>query len=465
MERRMIKEELAWNSPLAAFAPLAGCAHAHLLHAGEHAANSGWSILVAHPSRLLSVQAGRTLLDGDDVTATPFEALRALHRERSVLRKLCDVGAPFFTGLVGYVGYEMGAVLEPTAQGPVSPFALPDMNFAAYDAAVLFDNANERAFLCAHDEGAAEALKSSLVDARDPVKASAPQFDRLRSNFSAESYQAAVAEIVERIRDGEFFQANLSQRLEARTKDPVSAVESFGSIVKQSDALFCALLQYREGTVISNSPERLFSISAIGDGRWRILAEPIKGTRPRGVDTQSDEAFASELLSDPKDRAENIMITDLTRNDLSRICCNGSVKEEEICALLPLARVYHLVSRVGGVLRDGLDPIDALTALFPCGSVTGAPKVQAMKAISEFEGVGRGPYCGAIGYIGDDGVAEFSVAIRTMIIENKGANTQIVCPVGGGVTLRSDPQAEYEETLLKAQTMLKILGFQEDARP
>ncbi|MFQ5562700.1 MAG: anthranilate synthase component I family protein [Parvularculaceae bacterium] len=462
-------EQIDWRSPLAAFAPLAGRAHAHLLHAGEEAAAPGWSILVACPSRVLTARAGRARLDGAAIAVPPFEALRKLHVEQrrkwdGARCKGANLDGRFMSGLVGFVGYEMGAAFEPSAAGPPSPFALPDMIFAAYDAAVLFDRTQRRAFLCARNQAAAEALKEALAEKCTSAPVAAPRFNALRSNFDAARYQAAVSDTIERIREGAIFQANLSQQLTLSTDNPVCAFNLFCRLMRESDAVHGALLQYKDGSIVSNSPERFFRIEPAA-GAWRIVAEPIKGTCARGNDAESDAALAAALAADPKERAENIMIADLTRNDLSRICANGSVREEAICQVLSLSRVHHLVSRLSGVLDDGVDFIDALAALFPCGSVTGAPKVEAMKTIAEIEGVGRGPYCGAIGYIDDAGAADFSVAIRIMVIEKAGAGSRVVCPVGGGVTLRSGPFAEYEETRLKAQSILRALGAEEESRP
>ncbi|MEM9015357.1 MAG: chorismate-binding protein, partial [Pseudomonadota bacterium] len=169
-----------------------------------------------------------------------------------------------------------------------------------------------------------------------------------------------------------------------------------------------------------------------------------------------DQQMAEQLLADPKDRAENIMIVDLLRNDLSKICDDHSIRVPRLCELISLSKVHHLVSQITGTLRNDVSVTDVFGALFPCGSITGAPKVQAMKVISEIEGIGRGPYCGAIGYISDTGVADFSVAIRTTILANK--NSTAFIPVGGGVTVRSDPAAEYDETIAKARGTLA--GFE-----
>jgi para-aminobenzoate synthetase component 1 len=214
------------------------------------------------------------------------------------------------------------------------------------------------------------------------------------------------------------------------------------------------LLQYENGAIVSNSPERFFRIENRADGARNIIAEPIKGTRPRGASAQEDDALARALMVDPKERAENMMIADLVRHDLSQICEDGTIREQSLCALMRLTNVQHLVSTISGVLKERTPFSAVFSALFPCGSVTGAPKIAAMQAIADYEGVGRGPYCGAIGYIDDGGAADFSVSIRTLMIEG----SRVTLPVGGGITLRSKPQDEYEETIAKARGALAVMG-------
>ncbi|MEQ8934594.1 MAG: anthranilate synthase component I family protein [Amphiplicatus sp.] len=449
----MIRRDIEWRSPLDAFAPLVGEPYAGLLQAGQAARDPGWAILVAFPETVLTAREGAAFLNGARLKEAPFAALKNL----AAARRYADVAgadAPFSTGLVGFIGYEMGGALEPAGAGPASPFALPDMVFGAYDAAALFDGKNRHAFILARTQSAAarvdEALGSAAVGAPELLS----RVGGAASNFDAGAYRQAVAGVIERIRNGALFQANLAQQLTVE-----GAVSPYGVFrrLMQGDAAFGAYLQYSEAAIVSNSPERFFSLTP-QEGVMRLLAEPIKGTRPRGEDKTDDARLAAELLADIKERAENLMIADLTRNDLSRVCRDGSIREEAICELLTLASVHHLVSRISGSLRPDLGAVDAFEALFPCGSVTGAPKIEAMKTIAEVEKIGRGPYCGAIGYIDDRGGADFSVAIRTMIVEGARATF----PVGGGVTLRSDPQAEYLETWVKARAMLGALGVDGD---
>lgn len=455
----MICRDLDWRSPLDAFAPLADEPCACLLTAGSAARRPGWAILAAFPASLLTARGGVAFLDGAPLPQGPFAALRTLRAARAEGGEN-PLDAPFSTGLIGFVGYEMGAALEPATAGPGSPFALPDMAFGVYDAAALFDLESRRAFVLARTDKAADRLAGALGKTPAAPRASRAASFRggasVASNFDEASYRSAVAGVVERIRGGDLFQANLAQHLSVETDEAPYKV--FRRLMR-GDAAFGAFLKYEEGALVSNSPERFFR--AWRDGAaMRILAEPVKGTRPRGATAAEDARLAAELANDPKERAENVMIADLTRNDLSRVCREGSIREEAVCDLVSQTSVHHLVSRISGALQPGLGAIDALEALFPCGSVTGAPKIEAMRVIADVEKIGRGPYCGAIGYLDDRGGADFSVAIRTMIFENGRATL----PVGGGVTLRSNPHAEYRETWVKARAMLEALGAGDTAR-
>ena len=437
----VIVREIPWRSPYAAFAPLDGVAGAHLLHGGDRRGD-GWSIIVAAPADVL------VLSNGDaDAWLNEVERIskaRRTHRERP--------SAPFASGLVGYVGYEALAGLEPTLDLPPSPYALPDAQFGVYDAAAVFSRDERRAFVTARSGAAGDKLEA-LLGSQEPTTESVTEWGALSSNFTRDAYVAAVSDVIERIRNGDFFQANIAQTLRARSHEPFSPFALLRRLAGESDAFFAAMFQYTDGVIISNSPERFFSLDAAG----RITSEPIKGTRPRRRDSGEDNALAQGLLADPKDRAENVMIADLVRNDLSRICESHSIREEAICELMTLSRVHHLVSRIAGRLQEGSGISDVFCALFPAGSITGAPKIEAMETIGEKERYGRGPYCGAFGYIDDAGGADFAVAIRTMMIDAE--RREIAIPVGGGITLRSDPGAEYEETLVKASAALSAFGL------
>lgn len=443
----MVLWEIDWREPLRAFAPLAGECDAHMLHGGALSAAAPWSIIAAFPEAMVSAD------DSD-----PFRALDEHLQERRAPVKDELAALPFVSGAVGFVGYEAARFFEPSLRLPAAPFPFPDVCFGLYDAAALFSRTRREAFIAGRSEAACRRLRDALgVDPLPP--SNAPDFSGLLSNFTKEKYEDAVAEAIESILDGDFYQVNLTHQLAAIAAKPVAPFDLFRLLTAQSDAGHGALLQYGSGAIVSNSPERFFKIEPGAYGRRRIVSEPIKGTRRRGSTPAEDAALAQALCADPKDRAENTMIADLLRNDLSRICEDGTLREEAICELMSLANVHHLVSRISGIVKPETPLSGIFAALFPCGSITGAPKIEAMKTIARMEAVGRGPYCGAIGYADDRGLADFSVAIRTLMIEG----ARITLPVGGGVTLRSTPQAEYEETIVKAQGALVPLGINDEA--
>lgn len=440
--------EIPWRAPLDAFAPLAQEPFAALLHAGDGARDPGWSVLAAFPASTLISRDGRAEIDSAASALSPFAALRAL----TALRKRSAPSLPHFSsGLIGFAGYELGGLIEPSAAGPASPYALPDMAFGAYDAAALFDRRRRRAFIASRTSRAGARLAEALGKSPAPLTPSAGRRILLPSDPAM--HEARVAEAIERIRAGDFFQANLAQVLEVQSDESIDPFTLFRTL-SDGDAPFGACLAYGDGAIVSASPERFFRIEPHTDGRRRVVAEPIKGTRPRGSTPAEDIALARALVESAKDRAENVMIADLLRNDLSRVCRDGSLREDAICALRSFSAVHHLVSIISGELSEGASAVDAFEALFPCGSITGAPKFEAMRAIGAMEGRGRGPYCGAIGYFDDGGLTDFSVAIRTVIVESRSA----FIPVGGGVTLRSTPRAEFDETLDKAAPILRALG-------
>lgn len=449
----LVEQEIDWRSPYDAFAPFAGRRGAILFSGGEIAQDARWSFFGAFPALRIEASGGSAFVGDDGASATPFEALSAAHARRRRARRPPG-GVPFASGLIGFAGYECARHVEPGVKGAGSPYDLPDFHFAAFDAVAAFDQAERRAFIVGVSEEEVEKLRSGIGSRASPARPT-PAFSTLASNFTAASYRAAVSDVIERIRRGDLFQANISQRLEATAAEDFDAYDVYRAISTTSSAPFGAFMNFGAAKIMSFSPERFFAVRRSGGGVRSIIAEPIKGTRPRGAAPDEDAAALADLIRDPKDRAENVMIADLTRNDLSRICRDGAICEEAICEPVTHATVHHLVSRISGVLREDVSAADALAALFPCGSVTGAPKIEAMKAIGEIEGGGRGPYCGAIGYIDDSGAADFSVAIRIAVAQGR----KLSMPVGGGVTLRSDPQAEYDETIAKARQFLSCLAI------
>nr|MCU0706479.1 aminodeoxychorismate synthase component I [Fimbriiglobus sp.] len=274
-----------------------------------------------------------------------------------------------------------------------------------------------------------------------------PHHPGVTSNFSRDGYIDAVRRAVEYVHAGDVFQVNLSQRLLAPlTEHPL---ELYGRLRQTSPSPFGCYLDLGDFQILSSSPERFLQLSADGE----VSTRPIKGTRPRGKTPAEDAELLHDLTTNPKDRAENVMIVDLLRNDLGRVCEFGSVTVPKVCEVESFRHVHHLVSEVRGKLRPGLTAFDLLRASFPGGSVTGAPKVRAMEIIAELEPTARGPYCGSIGWIGFDGAMDTNILIRTLTA----GRGWLQFPVGGGIVADSDPATEYEETLHKAAGMLRAL--------
>jgi para-aminobenzoate synthetase component 1 len=274
-----------------------------------------------------------------------------------------------------------------------------------------------------------------------------PHVAGLSSNFDRESYLAAARRAIEYVHAGDCFQVNLAQRLlyPAQT----TALDLYLRLRERNPATFAGYFDLGDFQLASASPERFLRME---DGE--IETRPIKGTRPRGDTPAADRARVEELLHSEKDRAENVMIVDLLRNDLGRVCRYGSVKVEAVCRLESYPFVHHLVSEVRGRLRPGLGPVDLLRAAFPGGSVTGAPKIRAMEIIAELEPTARGPYCGSLGYLGFDGTMDTNILIRTFTV----GRGWVQFPVGGGIVADSIPEREYEETWHKAEGLIRSLS-------
>jgi para-aminobenzoate synthetase component 1 len=284
-----------------------------------------------------------------------------------------------------------------------------------------------------------------------PAEQLAPEFpvpgpDGLRSNFSADGFRAVVQRAVDYIYAGDVFQVNLAQRLLYPARE--NAVALYLRLRERNPAPFAAYFDLGAFQVVSASPERFLSVR-----RRRVETRPIKGTRERTLEPHADRSAGDELLHSEKDLAENVMIVDLLRNDLSRVCRPDSVCVTQLCSLEVYQYVQHLVSAVCGELEEGRTSLDLLRASFPGGSITGAPKVRAMQIIAELEPTARGPYCGSLGYLGFDGTMDLSILIRT-ITAGKG---WWQLPVGGGIVAPSNPQLEYEETWHKATGLIKAL--------
>jgi para-aminobenzoate synthetase component 1 len=361
-------------------------------------------------------------------------------------------GLPFCGGAVGYFGYDLGRRLERIPSLAAADIAMPDMAVGLYDWAVVVDHASSRTWLVGSGRdprtfAAWQGLVARLSGAPPPEPAPFRVRGRPVANLDRDAYEAAFRAVQEHIRRGDCYQVNLTQRFEAEADG--DAWHAYRRLRAINPAPFAAYLDLPDGKVICSSPERFLRLN---DGR--VETKPIKGTRPRSRDPVRDRALAEELRTSAKDRAENVMIVDLLRNDLGKCCVPGSVRATSLFDVESFASVHQLVSTVEGQLAPGKHALDLIAACFPGGSITGAPKVAAMKIIEELEPQRRSVYCGSIGYIGFDGNMDTNIAIRTLVQQGRRVYTW----AGGGVVADSNVDAEYQECLDKAAAMLAVMN-------
>jgi len=413
-----------WRDPMLAFAPLADEDRALLLHDGRN----GRARIFARPSQVF-----------DDGSRTGFEALKADFRSGAAGGMLA-----------GLFGYDLAGVFE-TLPGHEARW--PALAFARYPAWAEFDEPAGTLTVRGRDQACVAQLADILCADRrlEPCAISgdaswSPRWSRAR-------YLAAARKARDYVHAGDVFQVNLSQAFDAELGRGDEPYAVFQRLCQASPAPHAAFFRLdADHVILTNSPERFVSVRA-----GRIEARPIKGTRRRSGDVVLDQALADELVASAKDRAENLMIVDLMRNDMSRVCTPGSVRVPALCSIESYANVHHLVSVVEGDLAPGLDVFDLVAAGFPPGSITGAPKVRAMQIIAELEGESRGPYCGALGWISGGGDMDLNVMIRTAALRRDGDVWRATIRSGGGIVADSDPQAEYEETLTKASALRRAV--------
>jgi para-aminobenzoate synthetase component 1 len=393
--------------------------------------------------------AGPLLQIIDDQPAAQVQQhLRAALQQLGPARWPGDLRLPFGAGLVGYLAYDYGRQLESLPCLARHDIALPDLSFGLYDWSVVSDHQLQRCWLVCHPQ-VPSAREQALLRQLDSNAAPRQAFS-LCEPFAAEQGKAQYAEAFARVQDyihaGDCYQINLAQRFSSRYQgDPLSA---YCALRERSPTPFSAYLEMAGGTLLSLSPERFIEVQ-----NGRVETRPIKGTRPRGSSPQQDQALAEELQRCEKDRAENLMIVDLLRNDLGRSCEPGSIRVPELFSLESYPNVHHLVSSITGRLRSDSDTIDLLMRAFPGGSITGAPKIRAMQINEELEPVRRSLYCGSVGYLGCEGQMDFNIAIRSLVCHEG----SIYCWGGGGVVADSELDAEYQETLTKVGNLLDAL--------
>jgi para-aminobenzoate synthetase component 1 len=438
--RYVARLEASWREPLQVLNAWAERPYAlALLSSGGE--RGRWSYLMQAPDQVLDVSP--------EDPRDPFAAMAELMGERAPPSP--EDGPGFQGGLAGLLTYELGARLE-----TVGHERHPDWPLLAcglYLSLLAFDHERRRVLAIGRGESEPEAQRRARkaltwLDAPAPPAAPARLAPAFESLTPGEAYEASVADVTRRIAAGEIFQANIARTWGGRLTTGARPFDLVARLGRSSPAPFCAYLRLPGRAVVSNSPERFLWV----DSKSAIETRPIKGTRPRGASPAQDLQLRQELLDCEKDRAENLMIVDLMRNDISRVCPAGTVKTPELFRIESFANVHHLVSTVTGQLKPGLGVLDALRAAFPPGSITGAPKVQAIKVIAEYEGP-RGPYCGSMFWAGLDGAGDSSVLIRTASFLEDAGGWRFEARAGAGIVADSDPHLERLETEAKIDAL------------
>uniref|UniRef100_UPI003C7AA3F1 aminodeoxychorismate synthase component I n=1 Tax=Pseudomonas veronii TaxID=76761 RepID=UPI003C7AA3F1 len=431
-------------NPAEYFAAIRHAPGAVLLDSGRPTAERGrYDLLSAWPEATLAVQS--------DESGSEF-----LQRLRENLTQLGEAALPagyelpFAGGLIGYLSYDFGRHLEQLPHRAVDDLHLPDARFGLYAWALVSDHQAQTSQLVFHPtlaDGERRRLIKLFSQPAAEIAANFKLHGPMAPDISAQTYAQAIARIHDYIRAGDCYQVNFTQRFRAACSgDPWAAYCALREACPTPFSGFQSLPD--DGAVLSLSPERFVRIS-----QRQVETRPIKGTRPRGLTPEEDAANAAELLASPKDRAENLMIVDLLRNDLGRTCRTGSVKVPELFSLESYPNVHHLVSSVTGELADDKDALDLIAGSFPGGSITGAPKIRAMQIIDELEPTRRGLYCGSLVYLDVRGEMDSSIAIRSLLVKDG----QVCCWGGGGIVADSQWQAEYQESLTKVRVLLQTL--------
>jgi len=460
------------ETPVSAFLKLRALAPgepAFLLESADQGQRVGrWSFIGFRPRSVLRW----SLADGGD----PY-ALAAEHVAHYRQAPLPEDAPPFTGGAVGYFGYDLVRTVEPLGEPGPDPLGLPDMALMLSDALVAFDHLKHTITILTNADLQAEPdpvraqakaaatigeIRCALAGPVPPSEtrtesetgvAPAREMPEFESNMSGAQFEAMVARIIEYIYAGDAFQVVPSQRWSAPT--PVQAFSIYRGLRVVNPSPYMYYLDFGDFQVAGASPEPLLTVSSAGqpDGRARVSTRPIAGTRPRGGNAAEDEQIAKELLEDEKERAEHVMLVDLGRNDLGRVCEPGTVEVETFMAVETYSHVMHIVSSVTGLLRDGVSAMDALRSVLPAGTLSGAPKVRAMQIIDELEPIKRGGYGGAIGYLSYAGDMDTCIHIRTVVVADGLAHIQ----AGGGTVADAKPAYELAESEAKARAVLQAI--------
>lgn len=422
-----------------------------------------WAFLAADPAYVFRAERDRAWggPPGRErrLDDSPLDALAALLARRHVT---AVAGAPpWCSGAAGYFGYGLLHEIEDVADSHHDQERLPDCRLGFFDAVAATDLVAGRSWVCGRDVATTETMTRRVEDAPAPTPVPAPApparrvnlDDLLRADVAPtverDGYLAAIGEIKEHLLAGDCYEVCLTQRFD--TTFPGDGAALYAALRRASPAPHAAYVRFPDVELLCASPERFLRC----DARGSVETRPIKGTRPRGSSAAEDATLAADLAASPKDAAENLMIVDLSRNDLGRVCEYGSVRVPQLRVVETHAQTHQLVSTITGRLRSGVGPVDLLRAAFPGGSMTGAPKVAAMSIIDGLETVPRGPYAGAIGWIDDTAALDLNIVIRTFVKTGE----QVTFHTGGAIVADSDPAAEYQESLDKTAGLLAALAL------
>ncbi len=462
MTQPPLYKEIPYQDPVEVFAPFAEIEGSILLDSAKQSTELGrFSYIAVDPFWILSSKNQHIKFQGLSSLGNPWVILKEQLSFLSAT-KLEEL-PPLQGGAVGYFSYDLGRHLESLPDTTIDDYNFTDLNLGFYDLILSFDHEQKKAWIVStglpekDPEKRLEKAQKRLAEWENRFSEVPPLNhysdivcirESIVSNTARENYECAVQSVIDSILAGDIFEANISQRFSTTLPHNLRPFELYRRLRARNAAPFAAYCHYSDIVIASASPERFLKLTDRD-----VETRPIKGTSPRFSDAQADQASADALLKSEKDRAENVMIVDLMRNDLSRVCEDHSVKVPQLCGLESFATVHHLVSVVKARLASQYNAVDLLKATFPGGSITGAPKVRAMEIIDNIESHRRGPYCGSIGFIAFNGDMDTSITIRTYAIKDR----ELAFHVGGAVVADSDPAQEYQETLDKAVAMIETL--------
>jgi anthranilate synthase component 1 len=462
------------ETPVSAFLKLRGDGPAFLLESAEQGRLGRWSFLGFRPRAILRWSDGQLSEWGSETAAEsgtgaapdrttaepdPYAAAAGYLARYEIAEP--DELPPFAGGAVGFFGYDLVRTVEPLGQPNPDSVGLPDMALMITDVLLAFDHQRHEVTLIANafvEDGGVEAAYARAVEAigeirerlREPVPAIEPSPETagidFQSNMSREQFEATVSRIIEYVHAGDVFQVVPSQRFSSPC--PVEAFSIYRGLRTVNPSPYMYFLDFGDFEIAGASPEPLVKVT--GD---RVETRPIAGTYPRGADEEEDRLAAERLLQDPKERAEHVMLVDLGRNDLGRVCEYGTVTVDELMVVETYSHVLHIVSQVSGTLREDVSAMDALRSILPAGTLSGAPKVRAMQIIDELEHQKRGPYGGAVGYMSYTGDLDTAIYIRSVVVKDGLVHVQ----AGGGTVADAQPAYEYNESVNKAKAVFRAV--------